>query len=71
MIDLKINKTVPEDKYIPDFSNFNDREFEDEMNLIQWWIYKQRVASCELRVAFSRVGQINCELLLVFYELDK
>ena len=36
MVDLKISKTDPENKYIRDFNNFNDREFEDEMNLIQW-----------------------------------
>ena len=36
LVDLKISKTDPENKYIRDFSNFNDREFEDEMNLIRW-----------------------------------
>ena len=34
--DLNIRKIDSKDKYARDFNNFNDREFEDEMNSIQW-----------------------------------
>ena len=62
LIDLKISKTDPVDKYIPDFTNFNDREFENEMNFIQWDVLLNGKTSDEgINILFAETNRIfNC-----------